>query len=116
MVHRIRKPGQVFSRIHVGDLVAVLGASIARPDPGAVYNVCDDMPASPAEVMEYAAELLGIAPPPEIPFDAAALSPMAASFYADNKRVRNTRIKEELGVRLKYPDYRAGLRALLAES
>ena len=111
---RIVKPGHVFSRIHVDDLVAVLLASIARPNPGAVYNVCDDMPASPAEVVEYGAELLGVAPPPEIPFDEAALSPMAASFYADNKRVRNTRIHEELGVALKYPDYKAGLRALLA--
>ena len=111
---RIVKPGHLFSRIHVDDLVTVLQASIARPNPGAVYNVCDDVPALSSEVMEYAADLIGMAPPPEVPFDQAALSPMAAGFYADNKRVRNTRIKQELGVRLAYPDYRAGLRALLA--
>ena len=111
---RIIKPGHLFSRIHVDDLVTVLRASIAGPNPGAVYNVCDDVPAMSSEVTEYAADLLGVPPPPEVPFDQAALSPMAAGFYADNKRTRNARIKEELGVRLAYPDYKAGLRALLA--
>ena len=111
---RIIKPGHLFSRIHVDDLATVLQASMARPDPGAVYNVCDDEPALSSAVMEFAADLLGMAPPPEVPFDQAALSPMAASFYADNKRVRNTRIKQELGVSLAYPDYRAGLRAIRA--
>ncbi len=111
---RVHKPGQVFSRIHVDDIVAVLRASMARPHPGAVYNVCDDEPAPPEDVIAYAAELLGVAPPPLVPFEEAELSPMARSFYADNKRVRNERIKAELGVRLRYPDYRAGLRALLA--
>lgn len=112
---RIDKPGQVFSRIHVADVAATLTASMARPNPGAAYNVCDDDPAPPAEVIAYAAELLGVAPPPVEPFETASLSPMARSFYDDNKRVSNRRIKEELGVRLLYPSYRDGLRALLAE-
>lgn len=113
---RIDKPGQVFSRIHVDDIARVLGASIARPRPGAVYNVCDDKPAPPAEVIEEACRLLGIAPPPLEPFAEAVktMSPMAQSFYADSKRVRNDRIKTELGLRLRYPSYREGLRALLA--
>lgn len=110
---RIIKPGQVFSRIHVDDIVRILEASIARPDPGRVYNVCDDEAAPPQDVISFAADLLGEAPPPEIPFEAAELSPMALSFYADNKRVHNDRIKRELGVRLAYPTYREGLRALL---
>jgi nucleoside-diphosphate-sugar epimerase len=111
---RILKPGQVFSRIHVEDIVAVLLASIARPDPGTAYNVCDDDAADPAEVIAFACELLGVAPPPEVPFAEAELSPMARSFYDDNKRVRNDRIKHTLGVTLRYPSYREGLRALLA--
>lgn len=110
---RIVKPGQVFSRVHVADIVQVLRASIARPNPGAVYNVCDDAPAPPAEVIAFACGLLGVEPPPPVPFEEAELSEMARSFYADNKRVRNERIKRELGVRLAYPDYRAGLEALL---
>jgi nucleoside-diphosphate-sugar epimerase len=110
---RIDKPGQVFSRIHVADIAAVLAASMARPKPGAIYNVCDDDPAPPADVIEHAARLLGIAPPPLIPFDQAKLSDMARSFYADNKRVKNERIKGELGVALAYPSYREGLAAIL---
>lgn len=109
---RIVKPGQVFSRIAVEDLAAVLRASIARPRPGAIYNVCDDEPAPPSDVIAYAASLLGIAPPPEEDFARVALSPMARSFYAENKRVSNRRIKEELGVVLRYPTYREGLAAL----
>jgi nucleoside-diphosphate-sugar epimerase len=111
---RIVKPGQVFSRIHVADIAAVLAASIARPDPGRVYNVCDDEPAPPEEVVAFAAGLLGVPAPPEEDFAAAELSPMARSFYAANRRVRNDRIKRELGVTLTYPTYRAGLRALAA--
>ena len=111
---RIVKPGHVFSRIHVEDLATVLQASMARPNPGAIYNVCDDEPAPPQDVIAHAARLLGQTPPPEIAFNAADLSPMAASFYRDNKRVRNTRIREELGVQLQYPNYRTGLAALLA--
>jgi nucleoside-diphosphate-sugar epimerase len=110
---RIDKPGQVFSRIHVDDIAAVLAASMARPNPGAIYNVCDDDPAAPAEVIEHAARLMGMAPPPLIPFVQARLSDMARSFYADNKRVRNERIKGELGVALAYPGYREGLAAIL---
>ena len=109
-----RRPGQVFSRIHVDDLAAVLLASMTDPRPGAVYNVCDDEPAAPAEIVAHAAALLGVPPPPLIPFDQAELSPMARSFYDDNKRVSNALIKRELAVALRYPDYRAGLAAILA--
>ncbi len=112
---RIVKPGQIFSRIHVADIVQILCASIARPNPGAVYNVCDDTPAPPEDVIAFACGLLGVEPPPPVPFEEAELSEQARSFYADNKRVRNDRIKRELGVRLAYPDYRTGLRALLEE-
>ena len=110
---RIVKPGQVFSRIHVEDIAQVLAASMARPNPARAYNLCDDEAADPAEVVTYAAELLGIAPPPEIPFEAAELSPMGRSFYQDNKRVSNDRIKRDLGIALRYPTYREGLRAVL---
>jgi nucleoside-diphosphate-sugar epimerase len=113
---RIVKRGQVFSRIHVDDIAGVLRASIDRPRPGAIYNVCDDDPAPPQDVIAFACDLLGVPPPPEVPYEkaAATMSEMARSFYADNKRVSNTLIKTELGVRLAYPDYRAGLRALHA--
>ena len=93
---RIDKPGRVFSRIHVEDLANVLIASIEKPHPGAVYNLCDDDPAPPEAVVAYAAGLLGMAPPPLVPLDAAGLSPMARSFYDDNKRVSNHLIKTEL--------------------
>jgi nucleoside-diphosphate-sugar epimerase len=111
---RIDKPGQVFSRIHVEDLASVLCASMTQPRPGAVYNVCDDDPAPPEAVVAHAALLLGMPPPPLLPLAEAGLSPMALSFYGDNKRVRNRLIKEELGITLRYPDYRAGLAAILA--
>lgn len=110
---RIVKPGQVFSRIHVEDIAQILAASIARPNPGAVYNLCDDDPAPPQAVIAYAAELLGLPLPPEEDFTTAEMTQMARSFYAESKRVRNDRIKKELGVRLLYPTYRDGLRALL---
>lgn len=113
---RVVKPGQVFSRTHVRDIAAVLAASMAQPNPGAAYNVCDDDPAPPQDVIAHACALLGVNPPPEIPFEEAELSEMARSFYAESKRVSNARIKDELGVELAYPDYRAGLAALLAES
>jgi nucleoside-diphosphate-sugar epimerase len=112
---RIDKPGQVFSRIHVADLAAILRASMARPDPGAIYNVCDDDPAPPEAVIAHACALLGVEPPPLVPFDTADLSPMARSFYDDNKRVSNRRLKEVLGVTLAYPSYKDGLQALLSE-
>ena len=95
------------------DIAQVLLASIDRPNPGAVYNLCDDDPAPPEDVIAHAAHLLGLPLPPAIPYDQADLSPMARSFYAESKRVRNDRIKAELGVRLIHPDYRAGLAALL---
>ncbi|UWQ62602.1 SDR family oxidoreductase [Leisingera caerulea] len=110
---RIIKPGQVFSRIHVDDIAQVLAASIAQPRPGAIYNVCDDDPAPPQDVLGHAAELLGLPMPAEVPFDEAGMTPMARSFYGENKRVRNRRIKDELGVELLYPTYREGLRAVL---
>jgi nucleoside-diphosphate-sugar epimerase len=112
---RVVKAGQVFSRIHVEDIASVLEASIAKPNAGAIYNVCDDEPAPPHEVIEYAAKLLNLAPPPLERFEDAAssMSEMALSFYADSKRVKNDRIKTELGVRLRYPTYREGLMALL---
>ena len=108
---RIVKPGQVFSRIHVEDIATVLEASMADPRPGRTYNVCDDEPAPPQDVVAYAARLLGIEPPPEQAYETAQLSPMARTFYKDNRRVRNARIKEELGVRLAYPAYREACRA-----
>lgn len=110
---RIDKPGQVFSRIHVDDIGQVLSASMAAPDAGAIYNVCDDEPASPMQVVTFACELLGVRPPAVQSFDEAKkeMSPMSLTFWADNKRVNNNRIKEDLGVQLLYPDYRQGLRA-----
>ncbi|HUT50040.1 MAG TPA: SDR family oxidoreductase [Alphaproteobacteria bacterium] len=109
---RTEKPGHIFSRIHVADIAGVLAASMAQPNPGAIYNLCDDRPAPGPDVVTFAASLLGVEPPPLVPIEQAELSAMAASFYADNRRVRNERIKQELGVRLAYPDYEAGLRAL----
>ncbi len=113
--HRAVKPGQVFSRIHVADVAAVLAASMARPDPGAAYNLADDEPAPPQDVVAHAAGLLGMEPPPEVPLEQAGLSPMALSFYSESKRVANTRIKRDLGVSLRYPNYREGLAALLRD-
>jgi dTDP-4-dehydrorhamnose reductase len=113
---RIVKPGQVFNRIHVEDIASVLEASIALPRGGAIYNVADDEAAPPDEVLAYAAELAGLQPPPEVPFEEADLSPMARSFYGDSRRVSNTRIKSELRVTLRYPTYREGLAALLPAS
>jgi len=109
---RVVKPGQVFNRIHVADIATTLMASIERPRPGAVYNLADDEPAPPQDVLAFAAALAGVPPPPEMPFEEAGLSSMAASFYAENKRVRNRLIKDELGVWLRFPTFREGLRAL----
>ncbi len=110
---RIHKAGQVFSRIHVDDIANVLHAALLRPHPG-IYNVCDDDPASPEDILGLAAELLGLPPPPIVPYEQADMTPMARSFYAENKRVRNDRIKAVLGVKLDYPTYREGLAAILA--
>ncbi len=109
---RIVRKGHAFSRIHVEDVATVLEASIARPDGGAVYNVCDDEPAPSADVVACACALLGVEAPPEIPFDEAGLSPAARGFWTGSRRVRNDRIKNELDVTLAFPDYRSGLRAV----
>jgi nucleoside-diphosphate-sugar epimerase len=112
---RIDKPGQVFSRIHVEDIAGTVLAAIARPSPAAIYNVADDLPAPTADVIAYACGLLAVPPPPLVPWAeiAPTMSAMARSFYAENRRVRNDRIKRELGVTLRYPTYREGLRAIL---
>lgn len=111
----IIKPNQWFCRIHVEDIATVLQASIAHPNPGRIYNVCDDLPTPPEVPLRHAASLLNRPAPPDIPFDQANLSPMARSFYADSRRVHNSRIKTELAVTLAYPSYIEGLAALRAE-
>jgi nucleoside-diphosphate-sugar epimerase len=112
---RIVKPGQVFNRIHVGDIAQAIQAAFARRG-GGIFNVTDDEPTPPGDPVVFAADLLGVEPPPEVPFAQAAraMSPMALSFYGESKRVRNDKVKRELGVRLTYPTYREGLRALFA--
>jgi nucleoside-diphosphate-sugar epimerase len=113
---RIIKEGQVFSRIHVEDIAQTLAASMHAPDPGAIYNLCDDDPAPPQDVIGYAAELLGLPLPDAVPFEEAEMSEMARSFYAESKRVRNDRIKRDLGITLRYPTYREGLRAMVEDA
>ncbi len=110
---RIVKPGQVFSRAHRDDIAAALIASMHRPRPGAIYNVCDDEPAPSDEVLAFAAELLNLPPPPEVAFEDAGLSPAAQRFYAECKRVSNALAKAELGWLPQFPTYREGLRACL---
>lgn len=117
---RVLKPGKYFNRIHLDDIVGVLEASIdheaargERPTEGRAYNVSDGQPSSSAEVIAHAAALLGREPPPEIPFEQAEMSDMARSFWSDNVRISNARIRSELGVKLHHPDYRAGLAACL---
>ena len=112
---RIIKPGQVFSRIHVEDIAQALELSLAKPQPGAIYNLCDDDPAPPQDVIGHAAALLGLPLPPAVNFDEAEMTPMARSFYAESKKVRNDRIKQALGWAPQFPTYRAGLAALLAQ-
>jgi nucleoside-diphosphate-sugar epimerase len=111
---RIVKPGQVFNRIHVADIAAVVAAAFRERAAG-IFNLGDDEPSPGPEPIEYAARLMGVAPPPEVAFEDAGLSPMAKSFYDGNRRVVNRRIKEELGVALRYPTYRDGLDALWRE-
>ena len=111
---RLIKKDQVFSRIHVDDIATVLRASMNAPQPGCAYNLCDDEPAPPQNVITEACRLLGVDPPPETPFEEAELSDMARSFYRDNKRVSNERIKNELGVVLTWPNYREGLKGLIS--
>lgn len=115
VARRIEKPGHAFSRVHVSDIVQVLLASIDRPTPGEIYNVCDDEPVPSHVVIDYACRLLGLPSPPLIPYEKADLAPITRSFYADNKRVSNQKIKSVLGVDLKYKSYREGLTACLAE-
>ena len=110
---KIIKPGQVFSRMHILDIVQTLLASISQPKPHSIYNLCDDNPAPPQDVLSYAAKLLSVDQPPTVRFEDADLSEMARSFYAENKRVSNQLIKSELGVDLSYPDYKVGLESLL---
>lgn len=111
---RIVKPGQVFNRIHVEDIARAVDASLDRPRPGAIYNVTDNEPAPPQDVVTFAASLCGVAPPREISLDDAGLTAMGRSFYAESKRVRNDLLRNELGVTLAYPTYREGLTALRA--
>ncbi|MCU0883957.1 MAG: SDR family oxidoreductase [Beijerinckiaceae bacterium] len=111
---RIIKAGQVFSRIHVDDIAGACLASLDRPAPGAIYNVADHEPAPPQDVIAFAANLLGLAVPPDQPFETAVLSPMARSFYMDQRRVSNGRLVTELGYVFRHPTYREGLGALFA--
>lgn len=110
---RIIKEGQVFSRIHVDDIAQALELSMGAPNPGAIYNLCDDDPAPPQDVIGHAAELLGVPVPEAVDFDKADMTHMARSFYAESKKVRNDRIKDELGWEPRYPNYRSGLAAML---
>jgi nucleoside-diphosphate-sugar epimerase len=112
---RIEKAGQVFNRIHVDDVVQVLRASMDKPNPGRVYNLADDAPGPSHLVVEHACRLLGVEPPPLVSFEAAPLSPMGRSFYGETKRVRNDRIKCELGIALLHSDFRSGLAAILEQ-
>jgi nucleoside-diphosphate-sugar epimerase len=108
---RIIKPGQVFNRIHVDDIASTIMAAVHHPS-GGTWNVCDDEPAPPQDVIAYAAKLMNVAPPPEEAFETAEMSPMARSFYASSARVSNAKLKRELGVTLAYPTYRHALDAL----
>ena len=109
---RIVKPGQKFNRTHVDDVAQAIALTLASDGPGGVWNVADDEPAPPQDVIAFAAQLLGMAPPPEEPFETAQITPMARSFYADNKCVSIDKLKCELGFKPRYPTYREGLRAL----
>jgi nucleoside-diphosphate-sugar epimerase len=113
---RVLKPGQIFNRIHAADIAQAIDAAFTRHASG-IFNVADDAPSPPGDPIVFAAQLLGVAPPPEIPFAQAApaMSPMALSFWQECRRVRNDKLKRELGVVLRYPTYREGLSALFAE-
>jgi nucleoside-diphosphate-sugar epimerase len=112
---RIVKPGQVFNRIHVDDIGRV-SALAARQRLAGTFNLSDDAPAPPQDLIEYAARRIGVPVPPDVPFAAADMTPMARSFYEDNKRVSSRAIKQALGIELLYPDYRAGLQAIAGEA
>ncbi|WP_420412292.1 SDR family oxidoreductase [Roseibium sp.] len=109
---RLVKPGQVFNRIHVADIAGAVANAMQKPSTR-IFNVTDNEPAPPQDVVAYAAELLGVAPPPEIAFETADLTPMARSFYGENKRVSNQRVKDELGYTFRFPDYRIALNTLI---
>ena len=111
---RIIKPGQIFNRIHVDDIAGAVLAAIARPTADGIFNITDDYPSAPDEVVTHAAALLGVEPPPAVAFEAADLSPMARSFYGESKRVSNRRARSELGWTPAYPTYRDGLASILA--
>ena len=111
---RINKQGHVFNRIHVEDIATTLIASMQSPRAGAIYNLADDLPSSSADVISYAAKLIDMPEPPLIDADKVDMAPMVRSFYKDNKRIRNDLIKTELGVELRYSDYRLGLADCLA--
>lgn len=107
---RFDKPGHVFSRMHIDDIVAVLKASITHSHSGEIYNLADDEPASTADVIAYGCQLLGCDAPPLIPFEDSVVSLMLKEFYAEHKRVSNEKIKTSLGIKLTYPTYREGLK------
>ena len=109
---RIIKQGHLFSRIHVEDIAAAIESSMDKPRPGAIYNVCDDEPAMNSDVVKYAAFLMNAKLPPAIPFNDASLSEMVRSFYSEHRRVDNSLIKAELGIKFKYSNYRLGLKAI----
>lgn len=113
MARRIDKPGHAFNRIHVDDISQVLYKSMINPSPGEAYNLADDLPSTSLEVITHACDLLGIEPPPIISYEEADIAPIMKSFYNDNKRISNQKIKEKLGVVLKYPNYESGLHACL---
>lgn len=113
IARRIDKPGHTFSRIHVEDIVQIVMASMMQPHPGSIYNVVDDLPAPSHEVIEYASQLMGRPSLPLVPFEKADLAPITMSFYSDNRRVKNDKIKQELGISLKYPDYKTGLQGCM---
>jgi nucleoside-diphosphate-sugar epimerase len=115
MARRVIKPGQVFNRIHVEDIAGTVMAGIDNPKAGPFFNVTDNEPAPPQDVVTFAAERLGVEPPPEIAYEAAQMSPMARSFYGENKRVSNRRIRADLGYRLAFPTYREGIEACAHE-
>ena len=112
---RIEKQGHFFNRIYVDDIVQVLIASINAPNPGSIYNLADDMPSASHEMIQFACNLTGITSPPLVPFDQAEIAPVVRGFYRDNKRIRNDKIKNDLGINLLYPDYRSGLLSCLKE-
>ncbi len=113
-VQKVIKDGQVFGRIHVDDIARIVLASVKAGDEGEIYNLTDDLPAPPEDVLDYAAKILGSEPLEPVPFEEAKLSPMARSFYGESKRVNNQKIRNKFGPLL-YPDYVSGLDAILRE-